>query len=350
VVTRVLTGSAVVAFFVVVLVTVAALQERDTPRSGVLASSSPQSTPTAAATALTTSRTGPLLRRAGSGTGYDRISSTEGGWSIEIPEKWFAQAGQLHGGEIGSFDMNKADYSGNAPAADQLRIRLTLMLDDDHVASLADLGRKGGLSSHGNVVEQVPARVAGQDAVRTVINSGQPPGLFDVPHVYWHLRSPYQPDRFFVIDAWPASGPLRPVAEHAAATFEVFAPTVTATTPLSRSEILAKASTLLNNGGRIDRIAAKLVSHKEFELAASFGRSFTVDPDDLVWVVVATGDFASMSMGGPAPRPGSSPAVPARDRLHVSVMKADTGDGFGFMAGPDRTWPAWFDGLKDRAS
>jgi hypothetical protein len=31
------------------------------------------------------------------------------------------------------------------------------------------------------------------------------------------------------------------------------------------------------------------------------------------------------------------------------MLRASTGDAFGFMSGGDGAWPSWFDGLTDRS-
>jgi hypothetical protein len=289
----------------------------------------------------------PVPTRAGAAAGYRRIASDEGGWSMEIPEKWVAETGTLRGAEIASFDMQSTDFSGNAPASDQLRIRVTVMPEYDHL-SLEELGATGGLSSPGPVIEQLATAVAGQQAVRTLIRSSSPQP-FDQRHVYWHFRSPFFADRVVILDAWPADGALRAAADHAIATFELFAPKPPSTAAISRAQAIEKVRNILERNGRVDRIAAKLVTNRELEQGSTFGRSYTVDPDDLVWVVAATGDFASMRLGGPVGRSGASPGSPPRERLVVHILRASTGNAFGFMSGGDGAWPAWFDALKDRA-
>src|SRR6266568_1158038 len=281
---RILIGSVVAVFVTVVVVTVAALQDRDGVPAGVLAGRSPQPTPTGAVTAPTTIQPAALTRRAASRSGYDRISSAKGGWSIEIPESWVAETGNLRGAEIASFNRQGTDFSGNAPAADQLRIRVTVMPEYDSI-SLADLGAKGGLSSPGPVIYQVVTTVASQPAVRTLMRSSSP-HPFDQQHVYWHLRSP-----FFV--------------------------------------------------DRVDRVAAKLVSYHEYEVASNFGHNYTQDPDDLVWVVATTGEFMSVH-SRPLPINGTPGPVPP-DRMIVQVFGSSSGDYVAGMYSPQETWPAWFD-------
>jgi len=290
----------------------------------------------------------PVPTRVGAAAGYRRITSDEGGWSMEIPEMWVAETGNLRGAEIASFELQGADLSGNAPTADQQRIRVTLLPDYDGL-SLEDLGKRGALSGTSGVVEQIATTVASQPAVRTLMAGAGMPRPFDQPHLYWHLRSPFFANRVVAIDAWPATGQLRPAVDHAIATFELFAPKPPSTAAISRAQAIVTVRNILERAGRVDRIAAKLVTNHELEQGSAFGRSYTVDPDDLVWVVAATGDFASMRMGGPMPLPGASPDSPPRDRLVVYILRASTGDAFGFMSGGEGDWPAWFDALKDRA-
>ncbi|MEK6208453.1 MAG: hypothetical protein AABM32_12530 [Chloroflexota bacterium] len=285
----------------------------------------------------------PVATRAGAAVGYQRIASDEGGWSMEIPEKWVAETGNLRGAEIASFELQGADFSGNLPAPDQLRIRVTVMPEYDHL-SLAELGAKGGLSSPGPVIEQLATTVAGQQAMRTVMRSGSPPP-FDMQHVHWHFRSPFFADRVVVVDAWPADGALRAVADRAIGTLALSQPKVTVATPISRQDAIDRATDYLRTIGRIDRVAAKLVGYHEYEVASNSGRSYTQDPDDLVWVVVTAGEFVSTHSGPLRVDPGQ----PKPDRVIVQALQSSTGQYFSGMYSSDNTWPSWFDGLKDRA-
>ena len=287
----------------------------------------------------------PVPTRAGAAAGYRRIASDEGGWSMEIPEKWVAETGNLRGAEIANFDMQNTDFSGNAPTSDQLRIRVTVMPEYDHL-SLEELGAKGGLSVPGPVVEQVATTVAGQPAVRTLMRSSSPQP-FDQRHVYWHLRSPFFVDRVVIVDAWPADGALRSAADHAIATFQLSQPKVTAVTPISRQQAIDQATAHLRSNGRIDRVAAKLVNFHEYEVASNSGRTYTQDPDDLVWVVVTAGEFPSTHSGPPGRN--ASPGLPPFDHLIVQAIGSSSGGYFSGMYSAADTWPAWFDGLKDRA-
>ena len=340
---RILIGSIVTVLVATVVATVAVLQPRDVPQAGVMAGRSPQPTPTTTG-AVFTSQPGPLTRDAGSGAGYDRIGSGDGGWSFEIPETWVAEKGNLRGAEIASFDMQGTDFSGNAPDANQLRIRVTLMPEYDHL-SLAALGAKGGLSGIGPVVEQVATTVAGQPAVRTLMRSSSPKP-FDMQHLYWHFRSPFFSDRVLIVDAWPADGALRAAADHTIQTVQLSRPNVTVAAPISRQQAIDGATAYLRINGRVDRVSAKLVTYHEYEAASSSGHSYFQDPDDLVWVVVTTGEFVS-THSRPAPINGTPGPIPP-DRLIVHVLQSLSGASFAGMYSPYDTWPSWFDGLTDR--
>jgi len=165
--------------------------------------------------------------------------------------------------------------------------------------------------------------------------------------VYWHFRSPFLVDRVLIVDAWPADGALRAVADHAIATLELSQPKITATTPITRQQAIDRATEHLRATGRVDRVDAKLVNYHEYEVASNFGHSYTQDPDDLVWVVVTTGEFVS-THSRPA-RMGGGPLVVPPDRTIVQVLGSSTGNYFAGSYNPREEWPAWFDGLKDRA-
>jgi hypothetical protein len=287
------------------------------------------------------SQPGVLARRAASRQGYEQISSLEGGWSFEIPTGWTASSTPVRGAEIASFDLGAAQFSGNAPAADQLRIRVQVMPDYDATA-LEIMGARDVPSWL--VVAQTHAIVSGQDAVRTVKNAYVPAGTpFDQQHVVWTFRSPFLANRVLVVDAWPADGSLRAAADHAIATFQLAQPKWTQSVPISRQQAIDGATQYLRATGRVDRVAAKLVNYHEYVVASNSGYSYTQDPEDLVWIVVTGGEFLSTHS-----RPPSTGPVPP-DRLIVQVLGSSTGLPFSGMYSPQDTWPAWFDGLKDRA-
>ena len=173
------------------------------------------------------------------------------------------------------------------------------------------------------------------------------PHPFDQQHVYWHLRSPFFADRVLIVDAWPADGALRAVADRAITTLQLGQPKVTQQTSIPRQDAIERATAYLRINGRVDRVVAKLVSYHEYEVASNSGRSYTQDPDDLVWVVVTTGEFVS-THSRPF-NPNATPGPPPFDRLIVQVLASSTGLYFSGMYSEGDTWPSWFDGLRDRA-
>jgi hypothetical protein len=198
------------------------------------------------------------------------------------------------------------------------------------------------------VVAQTRTIVSGQDAVRTVKNAYVPAGTpFDQQHVVWTFRSPFLANRVFVVDAWPADGSLRAAADNAIATFQLAQPRWTQSVPISRQQAIDGATQYLRATGRVDRVAAKLVNYHEYVVASNSGFSYAQDADDLVWIVVATGEFVS-THSRPPPIAGTPGPVPP-DRLIVQALGSSTGLPFSGRYSPQDMWPAWFDGLKDLA-
>jgi hypothetical protein len=354
---RILTGSAVTIFFAAVVISVAALQGRDGPVTGVLAGRSPQPTPTEAATAFTTPEPGHLARRPGSQPGYDRIASVEGGWSFEIPTAWSATTGSRRGGDIASFDIGAAPLDGNAPAADQLRVRVQLVTDYD-VTPLEKFGTRD--VPQWLVVGQTHTIVSGRDAVRTVKNAYVPAGSpFDQQHVVWDFRSPFLADRIVAVDAWPANGALALEADRAMTTFQLFAPPPAVTAPkISRPAATARAAEHAVAFGSVGGSTAKLVLVKEYERAqideakrvgGPYAVGGSTDPDQLVWIVVVKGDFEQLK-GAPGPPGIGATSAPAPKLVWLAVIvNAIDGNIVNYVPGSRGDGPGWFDALGDRA-
>jgi hypothetical protein len=85
------------------------------------------------------------------------------------------------------------------------------------------------------------------------------------------------------------------------------------------------------------RVEAKLVQYKDWERRQGGSRSYTMDPDTLVWVVAYVAPDITTRRGDPC-------------AWAISVSAARPlapGDGVGvFQCGPG-TWLAWFDQLVD---
>ena len=354
--TRVLAGSAVVAFFAAVVISVAALQDRDGPPTGVLAGRSAEPTAADASTAVSVSQPGLLTRRAGS-PGYDRITSIEGGWSFEIPTAWSAESARMRGGEVGSFDFRKVELA-NAPAADQLRISVQLVVDYDFTP-LEKLGARD--VPQWLVVGQTRMTVSGRDAVRTVKNAYVPVGSpFDFQHVAWVFRSPFFADRVMTVDAWPANSPLAVEAERAMTTFELSAAPPVVTAPkISRPAATARATEYAGALGTAEGTTAKLVLFKEYDRAQideakRTGGPYGVggsDPDQLVWIVVVKGDFEQRGVSTPHGPPGigATFAPPPKLVWLAVIVNAIDGNVLNYVPGTRGDGPGWFDVLTDRA-
>jgi hypothetical protein len=357
--TRVLAGSAVVAFFAVVVISVAALQESGGPPTGVLAGRSAEPTAADASTAVSASQSGLLTRVPGSRSGYDRIASVEGGWSFEIPTEWSAESAPMRGAEIASFDLRAAALSGNAPAADQLRVRVQLVTDYD-VTPLEKVGARD--VPQWLVVGQTHTTVGGRDAVRTVKNAYVPAGSpFDQQHVVWDFRSPFLSDRIVAFDAWPANGVLAVEAEHAIATFELFAPPlVMPTAPkISRPVAIARAAEYAGMWGTVGGSTAKLVLFKEYDRAqideakkvgGPYAMGGSTDPDQLLWIVVVKGDFEQRGVSRPPGPPGigATFAPPPKLVWLAVIVNAMDGNVLNYVPGTRGDGPGWFDVLTDR--
>jgi hypothetical protein len=352
--TRILAGSAVAVFFVVVVISVAALQDRDGRQGGALAGGSPQPAPTEVSS-VATSQPGQLTRRAGSRPGYDRIASAEGGWSFEIPTAWTVVSAPRRGADVASFDLGPAILSGNAPAADQLRIRVQLATDYD-VTPLETFGARD--VPKWLLVGQAHTIVGGQDAVRTVKNAYVPAGSpFDQQHVVWDFRSPFLADRIVAVDTWPANGSLAAEAEYAMTTFQLFAPPPAVRAPkISRSAATARATEYAGAFGTAGGSTAKLVLFGDYDKAQIAeakrnGGPYVIDgptdPDQLVWIVVIKGDFEVMKGGGP---PGIGASPPPLPKLNWLAVIVNAIDGSFINSVPGRgDGPGWFDALTDRA-
>jgi hypothetical protein len=309
------------------------------------------------ATLLPPATSGPLPRQGGSNAQYARITSDLGGWSMEIPAGWSAVVATLRGADIASFDMSSAPIGGNAPVADQIRMRIILEPRFSGL-SLEQAGASGVPPSL--VVEQTKVKVSGRDAVLTLRRAYQPSGSpLDQMHALWAFRSPYFSDRVAIVDAWPADGALRSEADRAVATFQLFAPSELPNLPqVSRQEATAKARAV---PGAIDRVAVKLTTFGEWiqaqaaEQAKVPGGPMVVpgaspDPDQLAWVTVVAGDLGPMTKGGP-PVPGSVGPAPAppMTRWIVRILDAASGADLSGIWSPNGDWPVWFDALRDRA-
>jgi hypothetical protein len=280
----------------------------------------------------------------GAPTGLVRAESLDGGWSVMYPSTWFQRAQPMRGSDFLSYEPDLV--SGNVPPPGQVRVVVQLLPNFDGLDPRAFAGtaqRSGQITQEGDVT------IAGQPAFTNSVRlnmAQQPPWPTDTRN--WFVRSPYFNDRMLVIQASPANARAADVAA-LVASLRFAPPVVAPMTPISRAQVTAKYATPVSPVLRADRIEAKLVTWKEYELAAASFHSGVNDPEQLVWLVLITGEVAFPGHI-PAPGPAQNPR-PART-THPWVfftVDAISGEGMGLSCcGPDAR-PKWFDGLTDRA-
>jgi hypothetical protein len=202
----------------------------------------------------------------------------------------------------------------------------------------------------GQMTQERDVTIAGQPGFTNAVHLNmlqQPPWSTDTRN--WFVRSPYFNDRILVIQARPADARTSDV-DAIIASLRFAPPVVTPVAPISRAQATAKYATGASPVIRLDRIEAKLVTSKEYELAAASFHSGINDPEQLVWLVLVTGEIEH-PRGGP-PRlftTESPPPTPATYPWALFTVDAVTGDGTGFSCCGSDARPKWFDGLTDRA-
>jgi hypothetical protein len=262
-------------------------------------------------------------------------------------EDWYRRAAPMRGADFTSYDTTGMDHSGNFPPAGGALVSVQVM-PDHGIADLREFARVEYLGAGRTLLAEnvAEATLDGRGARRAYVvdvevdgpGSGSLTGRGTIR--YWFERSPFFTDRVFVVTA-------RPIDAHAtevALLMKSLAfqpPVVAPQTPISRATVSA---TYVPNAMylRIDAVEAKLVTWKDYEDAAASGRSYTHDPDALVWVVLVTGEIDPPVLG-PIGRP-SPRTVP----YLVNILDGVTGDGMGMSTGSGPR-PAWFDALRDHA-
>jgi hypothetical protein len=281
----------------------------------------------------------------GIATGLVRAESLDGGWSAVYPSTWFRRAQPMRGQDFLSYEPD-LDFSGNLPPPGEVRVVVQLMANFD---GLDPRAYASATPKSGQVMQEGDLTIAGQPAFtnKVQLNMAQPlPWPTDTRN--WFVRSPYFNDRMLVIQATPADARATDVAA-LVASLRFAPPVVTPVTPLSRALITAKYATLTFPVLRTDRIEAKLVTWKEYELAAASFHSGVNDPEQLVWLVLVTGEVAFP--GHPPPPVAPQTAQPTRTTHPWVLFTVDaiTGDGIGLSCCGTDVPPKWFDGLTDRA-
>jgi len=279
-----------------------------------------------------------------------RVRSQEGGWSLEVPTDWRADAGRLRGGELYSFDPTGRDFSGNAPAPGEVRMSITLWPDFDHrgPAWFAENQSRPGRVTDKQITS---VTIAGRAAYRVVTHEEQPTSFSPIV-ARWYVPHPSFDDRIIEVILFRADDTALPQAERVLATLQLTEPVSGPRAPLlTRREAIERMASSgpkpTASPASPDRIEAKLVTQKELELAQASGGGYSLDADTPVWVVVRSGAIEPVIRGGPV----GFVAPTALWGWRFSVLDARTGQGFaGGGGGTPGTEPPWWPSLRDRAT
>lgn len=288
----------------------------------------------------------PMARdQSGVPAGLVRAESRDGGWSVVYPSTWFRRTQPMRGSDFLSYEPD-LDFSGNLPPPGEVRVVVMLMPNFDELdprAYASTTPRAGQISRESDVT------IAGQTGFTNTVhlNMSQPPP-WPTDTRNWFVRSPYFNDRMLVIQATPADARINDV-DAIVASLRFAPPVVTPQTPMSRAQATAKYAVGAFPVLRLDRIEAKLVTWKEYELAAGGFHSGVNDPEQLIWLVLVTGEIAHPRGGPMLLIDRSAPPTPATYPWALFTVDAVSGDGTGFSCCSRDARPTWFDGLTDRA-
>lgn len=326
------------------------------PREDVgtaLSAASPSPVPCPAA------HTSPLmptaLPSASVGSDLRRITSAAGGWSLEIPDAWLANAAignarALRGADIYSYDPTGLPFSGNVPPPGGIRMSVGLQ-PNLHGRDPVEYAAKEPSSSAGaTVLERRSVTLAGVPAM-LIVGRSYSPAPFDLIHAWWFVRPPHAPDRMLVIDAWPIDTTTRVQVERIASTLQLFGlPPVSTVPAITREQ--AERCYLTPQIRRADRIEAKLMLWRDYELVLERvrpdgPRPWGGEPDRLLWAVLIVGDIAP-SLKGPPPPPSGAPRPAVAPRFVVLFVDAMTGATTAQDGGLSEQ-PEWWEVLADRA-
>lgn len=282
---------------------------------------------------------------AGAAPGSARITSETGGWTMDVPASWRADAWVLRGARVYSDVAREANPDAVARAKGAVRI--SVALDRRAPADDAET-HKPHLHGFGKVLDQRPLTLAGQRAHVMTVTPGLPP-----PHHqairYWVLATPHFADRLLVITAFGADEPeTMTEAERVVSTLRFVPPVSGPALPLlTRAEVLARETAPNGKPAPVTRAEAKLVLMKEFEVTQG-SRSTSPDPETPVWVVVVAGPHVAAQAGSGRRGPAGANASGTPPEWQVRAFDARTGVGFMGGYGPG-LWPSWWDTLADRA-
>lgn len=283
----------------------------------------------------------------GAPAGLIRAESRDGGWSVLYPSTWFRREQPMRGFDFLSYEPDLDFSGGNLPPPGEVRVVVQLLPNFDGLDPRAFANttpNAGQLTHEGDVT------IAGQTGYTNTLHlniSNPPPWPTDKRN--WFVRSPYFSDRMLLIQASPASARISDV-DAIVASLRFAPPVVAPQTPISRAQVVANYATTSSTVLRLDRLEAKLVTWKEYERARGGFRSGMNDPEQLIWLVLITGDIAHPRGGPPSfARESAPPTSPPTYPWILRIVDAVSGNSFGTSCCGSDARPTWFDGLTDRA-
>lgn len=293
-----------------------------------------------------------LTEKPGASAGTKRIVSEEGGWSVEIPIDWTSAASHLRGGTLSSGIQNGPNYP---PPEGVVSIWIAIWPDHDERGPVWHADHPAQ-PYPGTSPERAQVTIGGLLAEYVLLRELHPNPTNSLAVARWYLQHPGFDDRLVQIVVRRAEGSILLDAQRVVESLRLFEPAYGPHFPLlSREEAVARVTARQATGAASDsrtHIEARLVLNKEWELARSGSRSFTVDPNTPVWLVLERGDFEFSGRGGPAGfgvDTEGRPLPPPRWTWKFSAFDARTGFGFAGGGGTSGTEPTWWPLLLDRS-
>jgi hypothetical protein len=305
------------------------------------------------------------------GSGQQRVTSAEGGYSIDVPSGWLVKAGvfstpsfaQAH---MTSYDPNLFYRQGQAvpvmPPPD-LGIRLDIEVWANTNREAPDKFAANVVHNSPDGLALLPGRfvdIAGRQAYHAAIQDERrvqaSSGALQVTRqtrLVWIIPT-VDMDRYLVIVATPGESSLAGVVENAVSNIRLI-PRLQSRMPVihQRTEIINRW--LLDKSGPIPgrRVEAKLTTYAAASAVISSGHGGLLrldrDPEELFWLVAMTGGPMEFPFG-PMVHPGGSPQPTPRPFAWTLTEAPATNDD-GVMttgaASADGNWPPGFDALSD---
>lgn len=303
------------------------------------------------------------------GIGQKRVTSEEGGWSLEVPASWIVQPGLLGSRAFGqaaitSYDPTGLDYSGMIgpnmhPPTLGVRLHVEVwenpsgQTPEQYAASLRIAPDQVELRDGGSVA------LAGTTAYRATVQEDRrfqrepnaPIESTKQSRMLWVVPT-LRADRLLVLYAWPLENPLWRTAEAIVSTLRLSPPVASRVPVLHHRDEVLRPYLFDKSGAPIPgrRAEAKLVTYAE-SLAHGVARPawrIDRDPDELVWIVAVSGPDLPIRRSGPFREGGGTPA-PIRWMVAIAPATGDApGPGSWSQASPVGDWPSYFDAITDR--